>query len=88
MLVKGKILPKNPDFELIKEDLKEYMTYGGYPAVVIARTHEQKVGALRDIIERMYDKDFVYYLNQKLLLDFKQMFQALVLNITSLFKME
>lgn len=88
LLAKNKILPENVLFSVIESELQEYMLYGWYPAVILSKTHEDKYQALRSIIERIYDKDFVWFMDHRYLIDFKRVFAALCQNITSLLNID
>ena len=53
---------KNIDY---KKALDEYMTYGGLPRVVLAKTEEEKINYLKSLFETTYLKDIIERYNIK-----------------------
>jgi len=54
--------------------IKEYFTYGGYPRVVLAQTHEEKIALLSEIYQSYLEKDVQLLLG----VEKETAFQALV----------
>lgn len=54
-------------FDLFKEKaaqyLEEYLNFGGYPKVVLAKTYEEKQAAIADIYQSFLEKDMSFLLN-------------------------
>src|SRR3972149_6868564 len=44
---------------------REYLMYGGYPRVVLAETHEEKLATINEIFRSYLEKDIVYLLRVK-----------------------
>ena len=65
-----------PTYEY-KEEIEEYMLYGGYPEVVL-NEHKQKI--LASIFDTYVKKDLVDYLNVKEILGVKKLIQLLAIN--------
>ena len=50
------------DLRKITRLYKEYITFGGYPRVVFARSEEERIGALKEIYSSYIEKDVVGFL--------------------------
>lgn len=66
-------LPK-PEF---KEELEEFMIYGGYPEVILEKNKEE---ILKSIFDTYIKKDLVDYLNVKEILGVKKLIEYLAIN--------
>lgn len=75
-------------FRLIERFLEEYLEFGGYPAVVRARTREGKVSEMKKIIERFFEKDFSYFMKTADIIDFKRVFQFIAVSIKNTIKID
>ena len=86
--IKGKNIEnlEKIDFDFIEPYLWEYLIYWWYPAVVLAKTKEDKIRELKKIIDRFIEKDFMYFMKSDDLIDFKKVFQYLALNIWNIIK--
>ncbi|MBI5036639.1 ATP-binding protein [Candidatus Micrarchaeota archaeon] len=60
--------------------LKEFMIFGGYPAVVLAEGEKAKRDALEGIFDLYLRKDLVEYLNVKKILNVKRLVEFLAVN--------
>ncbi len=49
--------------ELAQQYLEEYLNFGGYPKVVLAKTYEEKRAAIADIYQSFLEKDMSILLN-------------------------
>lgn len=65
-------------FKEIEKIFDEFLIRGGYPSVVIAQTHEAKLSALKQIIQKIYDKDAGFWFNTEELLNFQKILEYLV----------
>src|SRR3989338_88915 len=57
---KGKM--SEPDKKAIKNYLKEFMIWGGYPEAVLEENVEKKIGVLEEIYNSYLDKDIINFL--------------------------
>ena len=73
-------------YKLIEKYLQEYQTYGGYPAVVHASIHTEKIDRMEEIVWRMLEKDFTTYISHDELISFRKVFQSIARSIGSLWK--
>jgi predicted AAA+ superfamily ATPase len=49
--------------------------------VVLASSKEEKILELKKIIDRIFEKDFIYFMKTEDLIDFKQFFLYILRNI-------
>ena len=67
---------------------KEFIKYGAYPAVVLAKSQEEKILNLQKIIQKYIEKDVWFFLLGQELIDFKKFFIYLTWWIWNLVKVE
>lgn len=79
---------KNITYAMIQEHLKQYLTWGWYPAVVHANSREKKIQNIKDIMYSWIQKDFGYFLANKYRPDFLRLMQYIAHNTWSLAKVE
>lgn len=79
---------KNITYSMIQEHLKQYLTWGWYPAVVHANSREKKIQNIKDIVYSWIQKDFWYFLDNKYRPDFLRLMQYIAHNTWSLAKVE
>lgn len=65
LLTKWKTLQNisHPSYDLLESYVQEYLSYGGYPQVVYAPTHQAKVKAFDKIMQRFVQKDVLAFFN-------------------------
>ncbi|MDQ7022305.1 MAG: DUF4143 domain-containing protein [Candidatus Gracilibacteria bacterium] len=83
--IKHLSIEKYKDFmyEKIEPLLKEFYLYGGYPAVLLSKTKEEKIDKISEILEMYLKKDIYYFLTEKEVISFKKLFSYLSYNISS-----
>ena len=74
------------DFSFIESYLQEYLIFWWYPAVVLAKSKEDKIRELKKIINRFLEKDFLYFMKSEDLINFQKVFQYLALNVWNIIK--
>ena len=62
------------------ELLKEYMVFGGYPDVVLAKSKDEKIKSLDSIFDLYVRKDLVDYLKIDKILEMKKMIEFIAVN--------
>lgn len=75
-------------FNSISPYLNEYLNYWWYPAVIFAETKNDKINETKKIIERFFEKDFLYFMKSSDIINFKKVFQFLALNIWNITKID
>ena len=80
-------LTNNSDFEIKKDVdiyiddllkyLNEYIKFGGYPAIVKAKSEKEKIFLLKNLINTYLDKDIVSFLNIRDTIKFRRLITAL-----------
>jgi len=85
MKIKGKKLI-NTSWNLIWKYVEEYLAFGWYPKVVLAVSKQTKLQELERIVDRFFEKDFVYFFEKGELINFKKVFQFLALNLKNIVK--
>ena len=70
-------------YEKIEPLLKEFYLYWWYPAVILAKTKEDKIEKISEIIEMYLKKDIYYFLKENEVISFKKLFSYLSYNISS-----
>jgi len=94
------LLINNSDFEIKKDVdiyindllkyLNEYIKFGGYPAIVKAKSEKEKIFLLKNLINTYLDRDIVSFLNIRDIIKFRRLITALsslngsLINITQL----
>jgi len=79
----SKQLPKS-QIALLKDYYCEYMVYGGYPKVVKAANHEEKLSELDEIYQSYIDKDVIGLLKVGDALGFRKLLRLLAGQISGL----
>ncbi len=67
---------------------EEYLTFWGYPAVVVSSSKEEKILNLEKIVKKYIDKDISFMLSWEEIIDFKKFFSYFVSQIWNLVKVE
>lgn len=62
------------------ELLKEFLVFGGYPAVAISKTKEEKIEELKSIFDLYIKKDFAEYIKIEKLRNASQLMRILAIN--------
>lgn len=75
-------------FNSISPYLHEYLHYWWYPSVVFAETKEDKIKETKKILERFFEKDFLYFMKSGDIFGFKKVFQFLSLNVWNIIKID
>ncbi len=70
-------------YDKIEPILKEFYLYWWYPAVILAKTKEDKIEKISEIIEMYLKKDIYYFLKENDVISFKKLFSYLSYNISS-----
>ena len=75
-------------YTLVSSYIEEYLIYGGYPAVVMASTREDKRRIFEDIIGRYIEKDFQTYISttDMEMISFRKLLQFVTRSIGSIRK--
>lgn len=73
-------------YELIKDYLEEYLIFWNYPAVAMAKDKLSKIQANEDIVWRLLERDFMTYISQDELVNFRSLLQYLTRCIWSIWK--
>ncbi|MDP2090140.1 MAG: ATP-binding protein [Candidatus Gracilibacteria bacterium] len=71
-------------FDKIEPYLKEYYTFGAYPAVINENTKEDKISKLSEIIDIYLKKDVAFFLSGSEIINFRKIFSYLSNNISSI----
>jgi predicted AAA+ superfamily ATPase len=81
------LLINNIDFEIKKDVdiyindllkyLNEYIKFGGYPAIVTAKSEKEKIFLLKNLINTYLDRDIVSFLNIRDTIKFRRLITAL-----------
>lgn len=75
-------------FDWIKDYLLEYLIFGGYPKVVFAKSKQEKIEEISNIIDSYLKKDILFFFSQDEIVWFKKIFQKIVLDLWSIFSYE
>ena len=67
---------------------KEFCVRWGYPAVIFANSHQDKITELGKILTRLVEKDIAYWLNKQELPAFEKVLQYVVRNTCNILKYE
>lgn len=88
LLAKGKNLDgvdlNTIDYDLVSSDLNEYLEWGGYPEVVIAKTREEKINCQTKIFQTYLDEDVKLLLNRQEFFGFESVLAYLAKNVGSI----
>ncbi len=76
----------NVSWDLIKDYVEEYLIFWWYPKVVFWKTKQEKLEELEKIVERYFERDFLYFFERWELFDIKKVFQYLSLNLKNIVK--
>lgn len=72
------------DYDFIQEDLQDYLEWGGYPEVVMAKTREEKINCQTKIFQTYLDEDVKLLLNHQEFFGFESVLEYLVKNVGSI----
>lgn len=85
------VIKPNPEtVNALRQKYEEYLLYGGYPEVVLKKTHEEKIRELEDIYEAYIQKDIRGFLQISNVQAYNQLIRVLafstgqILNISSI----
>ncbi|MDP2090603.1 MAG: ATP-binding protein [Candidatus Gracilibacteria bacterium] len=78
----------NSIISLVQPYFDEFITFGGYPAVLNAVTKDEKIRELEKIINRYIERDISFFLSKDELINFKKFFLYLNTQIGNLIKKE
>lgn len=84
LLAKGKDINQKLEFDLVKNELMEYLEWGGYPEVVMATTAEEKINCQIKIFQSYLDEDVKLLLNREEYFGFENVLGYLAKNVGSL----
>lgn len=88
LLAKGKNLDavdiNKIDYDFVSNDLSEYLEWGGYPEVVIAKTREEKINCQTKIFQTYLDEDVKLLLNRQEFFGFESVLEYLAKNVGSI----
>jgi len=84
LLSREKKMIENIDFDLVKEEVDEYLEWGGYPEVVLASTKEEKIGCQSKIFQSYLDEDVKLLLNREEYFGFENVLGYLAKNVGSI----
>lgn len=88
LLAKGKNLNgvnmNTIDYDIVCNDLAEYLEWGGYPEVVIAKTREEKINCQTKIFQTYLDEDVKLLLNRQEFFGFESVLTYLAKNVGSI----
>jgi len=71
---------ENINMGILKDLLKEFMVYGGYPEVVLSKGHSKKVDVLRNIFDVYAKKELVTYLKIENVIGAKKLIEFIAVN--------
>jgi hypothetical protein len=88
LLAKGKNLDgvdiNTINYEFVHDDLNDYLEWGGYPEVVIAKTREEKINCQTKIFQTYLDEDVKLLLNRQEFFGFESVLTYLAKNVGSI----
>ncbi len=75
-------------WEEIFKYYKEYLVWGWYPEVILAKSEDEKQNELKKIIKRFFEKDVQFWLSKGDFIEFEKIYFYLFQNIWNLLKIE
>ncbi|MGM5485212.1 MAG: ATP-binding protein [Nanobdellota archaeon] len=75
-----KLAGENIQFPPLEKYLEEFLIFGGYPAVVLAKTREEKIKRLNNIFDLYVKKELVEYLAINKIIGVKKVIEYLAIN--------
>ena len=72
------------DYDFVHDDLNDYLEWGGYPEVVMAKTREEKINAQAKIFQTYLDEDVKLLLNHQEFFGFESVLLYLAKNVGSI----
>lgn len=84
LLAKGKNTTVDVEYGLVKDELDEYLEWGGYPEVVLAKTLEDKLNCQMRIFQSYLDEDVKLLLNRDEFFKFEGVLLYLAKNVGSI----
>lgn len=72
------------NYDFIHDDLQEYLEWGGYPEVVMAKTREEKINCQAKIFQTYLDEDVKLLLNHQEFFGFESVLEYLAKNVGSI----
>ena len=75
-------------FKLILPYILEYLTFGGYPEVVLTNWIEKKIIVLKSIIDSIFEKDLTFFVTKQEFPDLKKLISYIAENIGNPFSYE
>ena len=75
-------------FELIKDDILEYLSFWSYPEVVLTNWYENKYIVMKSIVDSVMDRDLRMFIKEDKFIDLNKFMSYMAMNIGSLFSYE
>ena len=72
------------EYDFVNNDLADYLEWGGYPEVVIAKTREEKINCQSKIFQTYLDEDVKLLLNRQEFFSFESVLEYLAKNVGSI----
>ena len=84
LVAKGKNISEKTGYDVVKNELEEYMEWGGYPEVVVATTAEDKLNCQTKIFQSYLDEDVKLLLKREEYFGFEEVLGYLARNVGSI----
>ena len=84
LLAKGKNIEAKVEYDFVKNEVQEYLEWGGYPEVVMAKTAEEKIDCQVKIFQSYLDEDVKLLLNREEYFGFEDVLGYLAKNVGSI----